>query len=123
MIQQGLEIHCFWFQKKTVQRKTALHLCTKGMFFFKKQFNFKTFVQNPRIVRLVLCSAVYLKVIHLFTVVVGSQADTGKSLSEVLIYSSINQQYDSRLFNELRVQYEKITRAEHVKNKLFTQIV
>ena len=48
---------------------------------------------------------------------------TGKSLSEVLIYLSINPQYDNRLFNELRVQYEKITRAEHVKNMLFTQIV
>ena len=41
---------------------------------------------------------------------------TGKSLSELLIYSSINPQYDNILFNELRVQYEKITRAEHVKN-------
>ena len=48
---------------------------------------------------------------------------TGKSLSEVLIYSSINPQYDNRLFNDLRVQYKKITRAEHVKNMLFTQIV
>ena len=48
---------------------------------------------------------------------------TGKSLSEVLIYSSINPQYDYRLFNDLQVQYEKITRAENVKNILFTQIV
>ena len=48
---------------------------------------------------------------------------TGKSLSEVLIYLSINPQYDNRLFNDLRVQYEKITRAEHVKNMLFTEIV
>ena len=48
---------------------------------------------------------------------------TGKSLSEVLIYSSINPQYDNRLFNDLRVQYKKITRGEHVKNMLFTQIV
>ena len=39
---------------------------------------------------------------------------TGKSLSEVLIYSSINPQYDNRLFNELRVQYEKIPRWEQV---------
>ena len=48
---------------------------------------------------------------------------TGKSLSEVLIYLSTNPQYDNRLFNDLQVQYEKITRAEHVKNMLFTQIV
>ena len=41
---------------------------------------------------------------------------TGKSLSEVLIYSSINPQYDNRLFIDLQVQYEKIPRAEHVKN-------
>ena len=46
----------------------------------------------------------------------GRLTGTGKSLSEVLIYSSINPQYDNRLFNDLRVQYEKITRAEHVKN-------
>ena len=31
---------------------------------------------------------------------------TGKSLSEVLIYSSINPQYDNRLFNDLGVQLE-----------------
>jgi hypothetical protein len=48
---------------------------------------------------------------------------TGKSLSESLIYSSINPQYDNRLFNDFRVQYKKITRVEHVKNMLFTQIV
>ena len=39
---------------------------------------------------------------------------TGKSLSEVLIYSSINPQYDNTLFIDLQVQYEKIPRAEHV---------
>ena len=42
---------------------------------------------------------------------------TGKSLSEALIYLSINPQYDKKLFNDLRVQYKKIPRAEHVKNK------
>ena len=41
---------------------------------------------------------------------------TGKSLSEVLIYLSINPQYGNKLFNNLRVQYKKIPRAEHVKN-------
>ena len=41
---------------------------------------------------------------------------TGKSLSEVFIYSSITPQYDNKLFNELRVQYKKITRAARVKN-------
>ena len=40
--------------------------------------------------------------------------DTGNSLSEVLIYSSIYTQYDKRLFNELRVQYKKTTNSEHV---------
>ena len=53
---------------------------------------------------------------------------TGKSLSEVVIYLSINPQYDKRLSNDLQVQYEKIPRAEHVKNMsrtcyVFTQIV
>ena len=43
---------------------------------------------------------------------------TGKSLSEALIYLSINPQYNNRLFNDLWVQYEKITRAEHVSNML-----
>ena len=52
-----------------------------------------------------------------------SRLGTGKSLSEVLFYSSINPEYDNRLFNDLRVQYKKIPRAEHVKNMLFTQIV
>ena len=53
---------------------------------------------------------------------------TGKSFSEVLIYLSINPQYDNKLFNDLQVQYKKIPRAEHVKNMsrtcyVFTQIV
>ena len=39
MVQQGLEIRCFWFQKKTVQLKTALRevyiYVLKGTFFQK----------------------------------------------------------------------------------------
>ena len=53
----------------------------------------------------------------------GNWSFTGKSLSEVFIYLSINPQYDNRLFNDLQVQYKKIKRVEHVKNILFTQIV
>ena len=34
--------------------------------------------------------------------------DTGKSLSEVLIFASTNPQHDTRLFIELQVQYRKI---------------
>ena len=38
-LQQGLEIHCFWFQKKTVQLKTALRevytYVLKGFFLQK----------------------------------------------------------------------------------------
>ena len=34
---------------------------------------------------------------------------TGKSLSEALIFASTNPQYDNNLFNELQVQYVKIT--------------
>ena len=41
---------------------------------------------------------------------------TGKSLSEALIFASINPQYDDRLFIELRVQYMKITSSEHGEN-------
>ena len=53
----------------------------------------------------------------------GAETEKVKISPDVLIYSSINPKYDNRLFNDLRVQYEKITRAEHVKNLLFTQIV
>ena len=58
----------------------------------------------------------------------GKKGSTGKSFSEVLIYLSINPQYDNKLFNDLQVQYKKIPRAEHVKNMsrtcyVFTQIV
>jgi hypothetical protein len=35
-------------------------------------------------------------------------SDTGKSLSEALIFASTNPQYDDRLFIELQVQYMKI---------------
>ena len=48
-LQQGLEIRCFWFQKKTVQLKTALHevytYVLKGI-FFQKQCNFKASVYH-----------------------------------------------------------------------------
>jgi hypothetical protein len=37
-----------------------------------------------------------------------SKTYTGKSLSEALIFASINPQYDDRLFIELQVQYMKI---------------
>ena len=40
--------------------------------------------------------------------------NTGKYLSEALIFVSTNPQYDDRLFIELRVQYMKIPRSEHV---------
>ena len=40
--------------------------------------------------------------------------DTGKSLSEALIFALTNPQYDDRLFTELPVQYMKITCSEHV---------
>ena len=48
---------------------------------------------------------------------------TGKSLSEVLIYSSINPQYDNRLSNDLPAQYMKTTSSEHGENMICTQIV
>ena len=38
---------------------------------------------------------------------------TGKSLSEAVIFSSTNLQYDDRLFVELQVQYIKIPSSEH----------
>ena len=47
-VQQGLEIRGFWFQKKTVQLKTALlevyTYVLKGICFPKKQCNFKVSV-------------------------------------------------------------------------------
>jgi hypothetical protein len=39
---------------------------------------------------------------------------TGKSLSEALIFTSTNPQYDDRLFIALQVQYMKIASSEHV---------
>ena len=44
---------------------------------------------------------------------------TGKSLSEALIFASINPQCDNRLFMELPVQYMKTTSAEHAQNMFF----
>ena len=44
---------------------------------------------------------------------------TGKSLSEALIFASINPQYDDRLFMALPVQYMKTTSAEHAQNMFF----
>ena len=50
-------------------------------------------------------------------------SNTGKSLSEALIFASTNPQYHDRLFIELRVQYMKIASSEHGENMLCTQIV
>ena len=55
-----------------------------------------------------------IKVIHFCFVT--TSCCTGKSLSEALILASTNPQYDSKLFNDLQVQYKKIPKAEHVKN-------
>ena len=43
-----------------------------------------------------------------------NKEDTGKSFSEALIFASTNPKHDKRLFIELRVQYMKTTRSEHV---------
>ena len=40
--------------------------------------------------------------------------NTGKYLSEDLIFASTNPQYDDRLFTELPVQYMKTTSSEHL---------
>ena len=45
------------------------------------------------------------------------QRDTGKSVSETLIFESVNPQYDDRLFIDLRLQYEKNTSSDHVVYK------
>ena len=47
---------------------------------------------------------------------------TGKSLSEDLIFASINPQYDNILFIELQVHYVKIPSSEHGENMLSTEI-
>ena len=49
--------------------------------------------------------------------------NTGKSLSEALIFASTNPQYDDRLLIELQVQYMKIPNSEHGKNMLCIEIV
>ena len=43
--------------------------------------------------------------------------DTGKFLSEALIFASTNPQYDDSLFIELWVQYMKIASSEHDQNR------
>ena len=48
---------------------------------------------------------------------------TGKSLSEALILTSTNPQYDKRGFIDLPVPYMKTTSSEHGENTLCTQIV
>ena len=45
-----------------------------------------------------------------------NKRDTGKSMSEALIFASTNPQYDSRLFIELPVQYMKMPSSEHGEN-------
>ena len=46
--------------------------------------------------------------------------NTGKSMSEALIFASTNPQYDNRLFIELPVQYMKIPSSEYGENMMRT---
>ena len=61
--------------------------------------------------------------ICIFSVIVIKFQCTGTSLSEVLIFTSTNPQYEDRLFIELQVQYMKILSSEHGENMFFTEIV
>ena len=54
---------------------------------------------------------------------IGNKGNTGKSLSEALIFASTDPQYDDRLFIELQVQYIKIPSSEHGQYMLCTEIV
>ena len=58
------------------------------------------------------CLILFLRAVH-----------TGKSLSEALIFASINPHYDDRFFIELQVQYMKIPRSEQGENMLCAEIV
>ena len=50
--------------------------------------------------------------------------DTGKSLSEALIFASTNPQYDDRLFIELQVKYvHENSKLKPGENMLCTEIV
>ena len=44
--------------------------------------------------------------------------NTGKSLSEALIFALTNRQYYDRFFIELEIQYMKIPSSEHGENML-----
>ena len=52
--------------------------------------------------------------------VIASQKNTGKSLSEALIFASTNPQYDDRLFIDLKLLTHKNTNLEleHVVYKV-----
>ena len=49
--------------------------------------------------------------------------DTGKSLSEALIFASTNPKYDDRMFIELPVHYMKNSMLKPGENMLYTEIV
>ena len=104
VIQQGLEIRGFGSRKNCAAQNCVFWGYTyvlKGCFlfcFFKKQFNSKTFVQNTRIVRLVLCSTVYLKVIHLFTMEVRLILSLWGSWKGLLMMSSTQRRFVIRPF-------------------------
>ena len=50
------------------------------------------------------------------TLITSTEENTGKSLSEALIFASTNPQCDKRLLIESQVQYMKIASSEHVVN-------
>ena len=71
-LQQGLEIHCFWFQKKTVQRKTVLRevytYVVKWIFFSKNRvtsrFLFKIRVSQVLLEPFYTMVVLYLYLVH-----------------------------------------------------------
>ena len=82
---------------------------------FKKSSFFWTFLS------IILSLSDYGSDIAVAVLLYGEE-DTGKSLSDALIFASTNPQYDDRLFIELQVQYMKIPSSERQENMLCTQI-
>ena len=89
-----------------------VHVSTHLLFFTEKGYFFLHLIEVVRI--LILIDGLGWKSTN--------WRDTGKSLSEALIFASTNPQHDDMLIIELQVQYVRISSSEHGENMLCKEI-
>ena len=97
---------CFWFR---YHDSSLPYLWRKVVNVYKRFRTELNYFRKIRKVAYVKGNSVFQHLLFVISQFLTNQmSNTGRSLSEALIFASTNPQYDDRLFIELQVQYMKI---------------